>query len=62
MATSSTASHYLYSGEIYWTITPYLFDDSGAVVGDFDVEVSGSYVESSSGTVRPVINIKADVR
>ena len=60
--TSSNNSYYLYTGQVYWTMSPLYFGDSANVfivntIGDFNNEAS---VNSSYG-VRPVINLKPDV-
>ena len=58
-------SYYLYTGQVYWTMSPYIFDAySNARV--FYVEYDGSINADfdnvySSLSVRPVINLKADV-
>ena len=55
--------YYLYTNQYYWTMSPYRFDGSNAVV--FRVNSSGNlndyYVRSSNG-VRPVINLKANTK
>ena len=55
-------SYYLYTGQTYWTMSPYYFNGSYAWV--FRVYSSGSLSwDSVYGTygVRPVINLRADV-
>ena len=60
----STTSNYLYTGQHYWTMSPYLFNGTYANV--FYVNSYGylidAYVGWSSGGVRPVINLSADVK
>ena len=58
----STESNYLYTGQTYWTMSPYRFDGSSAYV--FYVHSNGylghTGVNNARG-VRPVINLKASV-
>ena len=59
----SNQNNYLYTGQYYWTMSPYRFNGRYAYV--FDVGGNGTLsnfhsVDSAYG-VRPVINIKADV-
>ena len=61
---SSNNSYYLYTGQTYWTISPSHFDNGWAYV--FQVDPNGSlygisYVFNNFG-IRPVINLKADVK
>src|SRR5699024_6483188 len=60
---TSNSSYYLYSNyAVYWTMSPYNFDGSIALV--FRVSSSGSlndYRVPSPYGVRPVINIRANV-
>ena len=60
----STTSNYLYTGQHYWTMSPYNFNSSGTA-RVFRVDSSGNldapYVASTFG-VRPVINLSADVK
>ena len=59
----STTSNYLYTGQHYWTMSPYYFNGSTACV--FIVYSGGylshNYVNYTWG-VRPVINLSADVK
>ena len=61
---SSTTDNYLYTGQYYWTMSPYGFDNSGYAVV-FSVTSTGqlsySDVDWAVPGVRPVINLKADV-
>ena len=61
-AGSSNNSYYLYTGEYYWTMSPYFFSGSRAYV--FYVYSNGGLnnvnVNIARG-VRPVINLKADI-
>ncbi len=61
--TSSNNSYYLYTGQNYWTMSPYLAASSG-YARVFDVWSDGYLyyyrVDNSSG-VRPVLNLSADV-
>ena len=61
---SSNSNNYLYTGQYYWTMSPYYFDSTNGrayvfVVRDYGYLV-GWDVDDTSG-VRPVINIRADV-
>ena len=59
---SSNSNSYLYTGQNYWTISPYWFNDESALVfvlysnGSLD----GGYVYIPTG-IRPVINLKSDI-
>jgi len=58
----SNYSYYLYTGNWYWTISPYQFNNTTATV--FRVYLNGSlnnyYVDNSNGGVRPVINLSSE--
>ena len=71
--TSSNNSYYLYTGQYYWTMSPYYFNEGmfvgamtvidtkgsfNAVFVDGGFDIFGEYVTMS---VRPVINLAADV-
>ncbi len=55
-------SYYLYTGNIYWTMSPYYFN--GSYAGVFDVDSDGwlshYYVNGSAYGVRPVINLSTN--
>ena len=58
----SNSGYYLYTGNTYWTMSPYNFNGSGAIVRRVDSNGNANgnnYVYNSYG-VRPVINLKAD--
>ena len=58
----SNQNNYLYTGQYYWTMSPYWYGYGGAFV--FNVWSDGGPDDYSVNTaygVRPVINIKADV-
>ena len=59
---SSNSSYYLYTGQRYWTMSPYVVNSAGArmFVMDSIGDLSASDVNETSG-VRPVINLSADV-
>lgn len=60
-SSSGNNSYYLYTGQNYWTITPYGFSSSNA--NTFVVDSGGSRASSNVSReygVRPVINLKAD--
>ena len=56
----SNSSHYLYTGNYYWTLSPYYFSGSIAKVRSVndDGNTSNDIVNNSYG-VRPVLNLKA---
>ena len=60
---SSNSSYYLYTGNYYWTMSPYRFDGSNA--DEFYVRSNGNisdvYVNATYG-VRPVLSLKSDVQ
>ncbi len=60
--TSSNSSYYLYTGQHYWTISPYFYSGRASV---FLVRSSGNlnyyWVDSATPGVRPVLNLSADV-
>ena len=61
--TSSNRSYYLYTGQYYWTMSPY-YADSGGWARVFLVSSNGSFGGSSVNNawgVRPVLNLSADV-
>ena len=61
-AAANNSSYYLYTGNYYWTMSPYSFDGTIAYV--FDVYSDGNLdyysVDFSGDGVRPVINVKTD--
>ena len=60
-ATNNT-SYYLYTGQAYWTMSPYFFNGSYASVFCVNTDGGlGSDWVSSTWGVRPVINLRADV-
>ena len=59
---TGNSSYYLYTGQTYWTLSPYFFDSGYAYV--FVVGSSGflsGNVNWAAPGVRPVINLNADV-
>ena len=61
---ANNTSYYLYTGQAYWTMSPYRFSNGNARV--FSVYLGGfldgsGYVTNAYG-VRPVVNLKADVQ
>ena len=63
--TSSNSSYYLYTGQYYWTMSPYNADSSGSAFV-FDVTSTGQLGSNGSVNwavpgVRPVINLSANV-
>ena len=59
---SSNSSYYLYTGNYYWTMSPYYF--SGTVAFEFLVRSGGviyNYNVSRSYGVRPVLSLKSDI-
>jgi len=58
-------SYYLYTNKVYWTISPYTYDNSNYarvfVVGSDGSFIGGNFMNNSNNFgVRPVINLKAD--
>ena len=62
-STATTTDNYLFTGENYWTMTPYGYLVSDGLNMVFQILSNGyvgsNYVSLSAG-VRPVINLKAD--
>ncbi len=61
--TSSNSSYYLYTGQYYWTMSPYHFRSTG-YVSVFIVYSNGdlNYVSvTNTWGVRPVLNLSADI-
>ena len=59
----NNTGYWLYTGEYYWTMSPYLFNGNDAHVGrvDNNGSIANSIVSNSATPgVRPVINLKAD--
>ncbi len=59
---ANNTSYYLYNGQAYWTMSPSLWDGSGArvfLVRGSDGYLYAGYVDGTYG-LRPVINLKAD--
>jgi len=60
---TTSSNYYLYTGQAYWTITPWGFDSLGARI--LRVTENGSFyyngLLNSTYGVRPVINIRSDV-
>ncbi len=61
--TTSNYGYYLYTGNYYWTMSPYGF--FGSVAWEFAVDSAGNlnnwYMTNAGPGVRPVISLKADV-
>ena len=58
-------SSYAYSRESYWTMSPSLFNKDSSTVSLYGLNntgTMGSYWDTSSLGVRPVINIKGDAK
>ena len=53
--------YYLYSGFNYWTLTPFVFTESVAMVMYVDRKGSFNYYDYSTGGVRPVLNLSKEV-
>ena len=58
---SANTGSYLYTGQSYWTMSPYYYPDAGVFVVRADGILVSWYVDVADG-VRPVINIKADAQ
>ena len=60
---TSNSGYYLYTNQSYWTMSPYAFSGSNAVV--FAVYSAGTLGSNSNVYytygVRPVLNLKADI-
>ena len=58
-------SYYLYTNQVYWTMSPYYFNASSSYAFVLTVTSDGNlnynWVDSTFG-VRPVINLSADVK
>jgi len=64
---ANNRSYYLYTGANYWTMTPmyYFYDGAHNTVAFIDVYEDGQYyghLSNSLRGVRPVINIRSDVK
>ena len=59
--TSSSSLSYLYSNNWYWTLGT-MKSDSGYTIGPYSSSSFLTYIASSYYDVRPVINLKADVK
>ena len=59
----NNSGYYLYSGQWWWTSSPNYFGSLACVrdVNSYGYASDGSYVYDSSGGVRPVFNLKAEV-
>ena len=59
---SSNGGYYLYTGQNYWTMSPFWFSGGGAWVSGVNAIgfLSSSFVDNAWG-VRPVINLRSDV-
>ena len=61
---TSNSSYYLYTGQNYWTMSPSYFGSNGSAHVFYvhsNGNLSHAYVDWTSGGVRPVINLSADV-
>lgn len=60
---SSNSKYYLYTGQYFWTMSPY-WHLGGAYVWyiDSDGDLNSDHVVGNTHGIRPVINLKADVR
>ena len=60
---TSNSSYYLYTGQNYWTMSPYTFDGSDArVVYVYSRGTISSYLAHGAYGVRPVLSLKSDVQ
>ncbi len=61
--TKENRYYWLYTGgEAYWTISPYYFDGTYAVISNVHLDGGINYNRADNGkSIRPVINLKADV-
>ena len=60
-ANDNVNGYYLYSGFNYWTLTPFVFNTSVAIVMYVDSRGSFNYIDYSTGGVRPVLNLSQEV-
>ena len=59
----STTSNYLYTGQNYWTMSPYYYYGNAVVfIVWSDGDLNSTYVNSTTVGVRPVINLKSSVQ
>ena len=59
---NNNESYYLHTGNQYWTMTPYNFFNSAAVMFRiYEAGFLGTWTSSYNSGIRPVINLKADV-
>lgn len=61
---SANSEYYLYTGQTYWTMSPYRFRSSSASAYAWRVYSTGNldaYWVTSSHGVRPVVNLSADI-
>ncbi len=62
----SNTNYYLYTGQYYWTMSPWFCrsEDGRAMVARIndDGSIDGGWVENMSHGYRPVINVKSDVQ
>ena len=60
---SSNSSFYLYTGQYYWALSPYIF--SGSVASEFTLDSIGSLVDErvvyASGGVRPSVSLQPGI-
>ena len=63
---TNNTSYYLYTNSGYWTMSPFWFFSSSSRAYVFNVSSSGYFTYSSvfwtSGGVRPVVNLRADIQ
>ena len=61
---TANSNYYLYTNQVYWTITPgyYINDSAGVFIMSRNGSLGGSDGVEGTWGVRPVINLKADIK
>ena len=59
----SNNGYYLYTSQYYWTLSPFFYSSGAWVFPVFqDGSLTGNFVDYAEGGIRPVINLKANVK
>ena len=58
---SGNSSNYLYTGQHYWTMSPYFYPDAVVFLVNSSGGLGSAYVNNTRG-VRPVVNLKSSVQ
>ena len=63
---ANNSSYYLYNNQNYWTMSPYRWNSSSSCAIVFRVDsdgyLNGTNVDWTGAGLRPVINLKADIK